>query len=63
MGSYRTTLKSGKYKRQEPPIKTKLTLNLSATDGKIESVHLTLSQTTSFRVFQIGRVCRRQFQI
>ena len=43
MGSYRTTSKSGKYKQQEPPIKTKLTLNLSTTDGKIESVHLKIN--------------------
>ena len=25
--------------------------------------HLTLSQTTNFRLFQTDRVCRRQFQI
>ena len=28
-----------------------------------EPTSLTLSQTTNFRLFQIERVCRRQFQI
>ena len=38
-------------------------LNCHFARKLIESLTLTLSQTTSFRLFQTERVCRRQFQM
>ena len=36
---------------------------LCAVDWGVRHFHLTLSQTTNFGLFQIERLCRRQFQI